>query len=209
MYKNYLKRFFDIIFSLLGLIILFIPMLLIALMIRLDDKGPALFKQKRVGKNKKYYYMYKFRSMRTDAPEIPTLAFTDSGNYVTRLGMILRKSSLDELPQLWNILKGDMSFIGPRPALWNEYDLIEERDKYNANTATPGLTGLAQISGRNEITMEEKAFLDSEYIKKLSFGLDLKCILSTIPAVISGRGYSRKENEQEETTIVNKEIVAK
>lgn len=206
MYKKYVKRIFDIVFSLLLLIISVIPMLLIALLIKLDDKGPALFKQKRVGKNKEYYYMYKFRSMRVDTPEIPTLSFDNSNQYITRIGMILRKSSLDELPQLWNILKGEMSFIGPRPALWNEYDLIEERDKYNANTELPGLTGLAQVSGRNELKMEEKAYLDSVYIKNLSFSMDLKCVLSTIPAVLSGRGYSKDSK-----TIIDKnaEQVAK
>lgn len=207
MYKRFIKRFLDILFSLIGLIILAIPMLIIALLIKIDDKGPAIFVQKRFGKDKKFFSFYKFRSMKTNAPDVPTHLFKNPEQYLTRLGKILRKTSLDELPQLINILKGDMSIIGPRPALWNQDDLIEERDKYGANSLRPGLTGLAQISGRDELDIEEKALLDGKYTENLSLLMDLKCFFGTIGAVITAKGFSdtatnktvKEKNEETET----------
>ncbi len=204
MYKYFFKRFLDILFSLLGLIILIIPMLIVGIIIKIDDKGPAIFKQKRIGKNKEFFCLYKFRTMKTDAPDLPTHLFTDPQKHLTRVGKILRKTSIDELPQLVNILKGDMSIIGPRPALWSQDDLITERDKYGANDIRPGLTGLAQISGRDELKIERKAFLDGEYTRNLSFFMDLKCFFKTITAVISCKGYSEGNEEQKETEKITK-----
>ena len=143
----YIKRLIDIILSSLAIIILFIPGIIIATCIKIESKGPVFFKQKRVGKNKKYFMIYKFRTMRTDTPkDMPTHMLNNPDLYITKVGRILRKTSVDELPQIINIIKGDMSIVGPRPALWNQYDLIEERDKYYANDIKPGLTGLAQIN---------------------------------------------------------------
>ena len=152
MYKRYLKRIIDFILALGGIICLSLPMAIIALAIKLDSKGPVLFKQKRVGLNKTHFGIWKFRTMRTDTPkDAPTHELSDPDKWITKVGRILRKTSLDEFPQLFNILTGKMSVIGPRPALWNQFDLIEERDKYGANDVRPGLTGLAQISGRDEL----------------------------------------------------------
>ena len=175
--------------SLLAVILLSPLILLISLIIKLDSKGPVLFKQKRVGKGKKYFTILKFRTMKVDAPhDVPTHLMEDPEAFHTRIGKILRRTSLDELPQLFNILIGQMSIIGPRPALWNQDDLIAARDHYGANDITPGLTGWAQINGRDELEIQEKARLDGEYAQKISFLFDLKCFWGTIYTVLSRDG---------------------
>lgn len=189
MYSKYIKRFIDIVLSGIGLAVLALPMLVIALIIKLDSKGPVFFWQKRVGLNKKTFMMPKFRTMRTDAPaNMPTHLLNDPEVWITKVGKVLRKTSLDELPQLISIFKGDMSIIGPRPALWNQYDLLEERDKYGANDIRPGLTGWAQINGRDELPIDVKAKYDGEYVKNLSFSMDVKCFFGTIIKVIKHDG---------------------
>lgn len=183
------KRILDFILALLSLLILSPILIIIAIVIKLTSKGPILFKQRRIGKNKKEFYIYKFRSMRTDTPkDMPTHMLKNPDEYITPIGKFLRKSSLDELPQLLNILKGEMSFIGPRPALWNQYDLISERDKYGANDVYPGLTGWAQINGRDELSIPMKAKLDGEYVEKMSFLFDVKCFFGTITSVLRSEG---------------------
>lgn len=189
MYKNYVKRGIDIILSLAGLILASWLYLIIIIAILIDDPGPVLFKQKRVGKSKEFFQLYKFRSMKMSTPhDIPTHLLENPEQYITRVGKFLRKTSLDEIPQLWNILKGDMSIIGPRPALWNQDDLVAERDKYGANDVRPGLSGWAQISGRDELEIPVKAKLDGEYVENLSFGFDCKCFFGTIAAVLKSDG---------------------
>ena len=189
MYKKYLKRIIDFILSLGGIICLCIPMAIVAVAIKLDSKGPVLFKQKRVGMGKTHFQIWKFRTMRTDTPkDAPTHELSDPDKWITRTGRILRKTSLDELPQLFNILAGHMSVIGPRPALWNQYDLIEERDKYGANDVRPGLTGLAQINGGYTLLPEEKRILDMEYIENRSFWGDIKLIFSTVKLIFTHEG---------------------
>lgn len=190
MYKKVVKRLLDIILSLCGIIVLSIPMAIIALAIKIDSKGSVFFKQKRVGLNKEHFEILKFRTMLTETPkDVPTHELSDSKKWITKVGKILRKTSLDELPQLFNIFKGEMSIIGPRPALWNQYDLIEERDKYGANNVRPGLTGLAQISGRDELAIPVKAKLDGEYVEKMSLLFDIKCFIKTIGSVIRSDGF--------------------
>lgn len=189
LYKNYLKRPIDFLMSIAGIIVLSPVFLIICLAIKLDSKGPIIFKQKRVGKNKKHFNIYKFRTMKIDTPkEMPTHMLDNPDFFITKVGKFLRKTSLDELPQLFNILKGDMAVIGPRPALWNQYDLIEERDRYRANDIRPGLTGLAQISGRDELEIPIKAKLDGEYTSKISFIMDVKCFVGTIISVTKSDG---------------------
>lgn len=188
---NYLviKRALDIVLSLLGLIVLSPVFLGLIGAIRLDSKGPALFKQKRVGKGKTYFNILKFRTMRIDTPkDTPTHLLENPKQYITRMGRFLRKTSLDELPQIWNILVGEMSIIGPRPALWNQDDLIAEREKYGANDVTPGLTGWAQINGRDELPIEIKAKLDGDYVRWMSFGMDVRCFFGTIVRVLKSDG---------------------
>ncbi len=209
MYKNFLKRVFDIILSLGGIIVLGILMAIIAAAIKIDSKGPVLFKQKRVCAGRNHFYIWKFRTMRIDTPkDAPTHELADPDKWITKVGKILRKTSLDELPQLFNILKGDMSVIGPRPALWNQFDLIEERDKYGANDIRPGLTGLAQISGRDELEIEVKAKLDGEYVEKMSFAFDVKCFLGTIKSVLKSDGVveggTGAMEKDEKTDAINK-----
>ena len=154
-------------------------------MIKLDSKGPILFEQKRIGIRKSTFQLYKFRTMRTDTPkDMPTHLFQNPEAYVTGVGKILRKTSLDELPQLYNIIKGEMSIVGPRPALWNQDDLVAERDKYGANDVSPGLTGWAQVNGRDELAIPVKARLDGDYVRKISLGMDVKCILKTVEKVV-------------------------
>lgn len=183
------KRFMDFILSFLGIIILSWLFLIIAIIIKITSKGPVIFKQDRVGKNKKIFKIWKFRTMRIDTPkDCPTHLFNNPDQYITKVGKFLRKTSLDELPQIFNILVGKMSIIGPRPALWNQYDLIEERDKYHANDVRPGLTGLAQINGRDELEIVEKAKLDGEYVSKIGFKMDMKCFFGTIKAVFTHKG---------------------
>ena len=189
MYRNGLKRVLDFILSLAGLILLSPVLLIIALIIKLTSPGPVFFKQKRVGKNKTYFNILKFRTMRTDTPkDTPTHLLANPDQYITPIGKVLRKTSLDELPQIINILKGDMSIIGPRPALWTQYDLIEERDRYGANDILPGLTGWAQINGRDELEIDVKARLDGEYVERMSFLFDCKCFFGTITSVLKHEG---------------------
>lgn len=183
------KRLGDFMWSLIGLILLFPVLLLLVVAIKLDSPGPILFKQKRVGIHKSHFYILKFRTMRIDTPkDTPTHLLDNPEQWITKVGKFLRKTSLDELPQIINILKGEMSIIGPRPALWNQYDLIEERDKYGANDVPVGLTGWAQINGRDELPIKEKAKLDGEYVSKIGFGMDVKCFFGTITSVIKSKG---------------------
>ncbi|MBQ7131144.1 MAG: sugar transferase [Oscillospiraceae bacterium] len=202
MYKNFFKRLIDFVLALFGIILLAVPMLILVICIKVDSKGPVLFKQKRVGKNKTHFNILKFRTMYADTPkDVPTHLLVDPDKYITRVGKFLRKTSLDELPQIFNILLGSMSIVGPRPALWNQFDLIALRDQNSANDVRPGLTGLAQISGRDELELEEKARLDGEYVSKLSFAMDLKCFFGTFTSVLfkkgvveGGTGAMKKEN---------------
>lgn len=203
MYNKGIKRGVDLILSLMGLIILSPVFIILCIWIKLDSKGPILFKQKRVGINKSYFNILKFRTMRVDTPkDMPTHMLKDPDQFITKSGKFLRKTSLDELPQIINILKGEMSIIGPRPALWNQNDLIAERDKYHANDVKPGLTGWAQINGRDELEIPVKAKLDGEYVKYMSFLFDIKCFVGTIISVLKsdgvvegGTGEMKKENE--------------
>lgn len=183
------KRLIDIVLSLIGMILLSPVFILLMLAIKLDSKGPVLFKQKRVGINKTYFNILKFRTMKIDTPkDTPTHLLENPEQYITRMGKFLRKTSLDELPQIWNIFIGQMSIIGPRPALWNQDDLIAERDKYGANDIRPGLTGWAQINGRDELPIEVKAKLDGEYVEQMSFWMDIKCFFGTIISVFKSDG---------------------
>ena len=189
MYRDYIKPLLDILLAIIAIIFLIVPMLLIAIIIKLDSIGGIFFKQKRVGKNKKYFNILKFRTMRNDAPhDVPTHLLNGANSCITKVGAFLRKTSLDELPQLFNILLGQMSFIGPRPALWNQYDLIEERDKYGANNITPGLTGWAQINGRDELPIDIKAKFDGDYVQNENFIFDCKIFLRTIFKVLKCDG---------------------
>ena len=208
MYTHFFKRLIDIVLSFIGIIVLGIPMLVIAAVIKHEDPGPALFKQKRIGKNKKYFMLLKFRSMKMSTPhDVPTHQLENPKQYLLKCGKTLRKLSLDELPQLFNILKGDMSIIGPRPALWNQDDLIAERDKYGANGVKPGLTGWAQINGRDELEIPIKAKLDGEYVEKQSFLFDCKCFFGTIGKVLKsdgvvegGTGEMKKSVQEQEVS---------
>lgn len=183
------KRLLAILISGLAIIILSPVLLAVAIAIKCDSKGPVLFKQKRVGKDKKHFMIYKFRSMYVDAPaDMPTHMLKDPTAMITKVGAFLRKTSLDELPQLFNIFKGEMAIVGPRPALWNQYDLIAERDKYNANSIRPGLTGWAQINGRDELEIDEKSRLDGYYVAHMSFLMDLKCFFGTFISVLKSDG---------------------
>ena len=188
MYSHCLKRVLDCLLSLCGLLVLWPIFLIIAIAIKIDDPGPVFFSQKRVGLHKRYFQLYKFRSMKVSTPDVPTHLLEHPEQYISRVGGFLRKTSLDELPQLWNIFVGDMAVIGPRPALWNQYDLLAERDKYHANDVRPGLTGWAQIHGRDELEIAEKAKLDGWYVEHLSFWLDVKCFFGTIAAVLKHDG---------------------
>lgn len=202
-YPN-IKKIIDYILALLGLIILSPLFLILIIAIKLDSKGPVLFKQKRVGIQKSHFNILKFRTMKIDTPkDQPTHLLANPDQYITTVGKFLRKTSLDELPQIINILKGEMAVIGPRPALWNQYDLIEERDKYNANDIKPGLTGWAQINGRDELPIPQKAALDGEYVEKMSLLFDLKCFIGTIISVFKedgvvegGTGAFSKQGEE-------------
>lgn len=211
MYKLFIKRLTDIILSFIGIVVLAVPMLFISIAIKIDDPGPVFFTQKRVGQKKNgqltYFSLYKFRSMKMSTPhDMPTHLLIKPDQYITRVGRILRKTSLDELPQIWCILKGSMSVIGPRPALWNQEDLIAERDKYGANDVKPGLTGWAQINGRDELEITDKAKLDGEYVKKQSFLFDCRCFFGTVVSVLKhdgvvegGTGEMEKRKESEVT----------
>ena len=190
------KRLLDILISMTGIIILFLPCLIVAIIIKCESKGPVLFKQKRVGKGKKLFNIYKFRTMRQDAPHDTATHLLDRAkSYITPFGGFMRKTSIDEIPQLINIFKGDMSFVGPRPALWNQDDLVAERDKYGANDILPGLTGWAQINGRDDISIEKKAELDGEYVRRRSLGFDIRIFFSTFIAALSGKNVTDSEDK--------------
>lgn len=201
------KRVIDFTAALIGLIVLSWLFLFLIIWIKLDSKGPVLFKQKRVGIHKTYFYIYKFRTMYIDTPkDMPTHMLKNPEQYITKAGKFLRKTSLDELPQILNILKGEMSIIGPRPALWNQDDLVAERDKYGANDVMPGLSGWAQINGRDELPIDVKAKLDGEYAKKISFRFDMKCFFGTIASVLKsdgvvegGTGEIERENNEKDS----------
>lgn len=201
------KRFYDTVLSFIGLIVLSPLLLVLVIIIKLDSKGPILFRQKRIGRNKKHFYILKFRTMRIDTPkDTPTHMLEDPQQWITKVGKFLRKTSLDEIPQIINILKGDMSIIGPRPALWNQYDLIEERDKYDVHKLYPGLTGYAQINGRDELPIREKAKLDGYYVEHISLWLDIKIFFGTIVSIFKsdgvvegGTGTLEKKTESKES----------
>ena len=185
----HVKRILGLLISLLALVVLSPLLLILSAIIRLTSPGPVFFRQRRVGIGKTHFMIYKFRTMRIDAPkDQPTHLLKDPSAYITPVGRFLRRSSLDELPQLINIIKGEMAVVGPRPALWNQFDLIAERDKYGANDVRPGLTGWAQINGRDELPIDVKARLDGEYVKRMSFGFDLRCIVGTVVKVLRSEG---------------------
>lgn len=200
-----LKNVIDRILALIGMIVLSPVFLVLVIAIKIDSKGSILFRQKRVGIHKKHFNILKFRTMRIDTPkDMPTHLLENPEQYITKVGKFLRKTSLDELPQIINILKGDMAIVGPRPALWNQYDLIAERDKYGANDILPGLTGWAQINGRDELPIEVKAKLDGEYVARKGFLMDVKCIFGTVVSVVKqdgvvegGTGAMEKEQYKE------------
>ena len=204
MYKKFFKRAVDAALAFLGLIVLSPIFLILIVAIKIDDPGTVFFAQKRVGDGKRHFMLYKFRTMKMSTPhDTPTHLLENPEQYITGVGRFLRKSSLDELPQIWNILRGDMSIIGPRPALWNQFDLIEERDKYGANDVRPGLTGWAQINGRDELEIPVKAKLDGEYVERMSFWFDCRCFFGTITSVLrsdgvveGGTGSREKETTQ-------------
>lgn len=184
-----LKNFLDRLLAAIGLIVLSPVFLILVVAIKLDSKGPVLFKQKRVGIHKTYFYILKFRTMRIDTPkDTPTHLLQNPDQYITKVGKFLRRTSLDELPQILNILKGDMAIVGPRPALWNQYDLIAERDKYGANDVKPGLTGWAQINGRDELEIPVKARFDGEYVEKMGPLMDFRCFFATFISVLRADG---------------------
>ena len=185
---HFFKRAFDIFCSFLAIVLLALPMLIVAIAIKIDSRGPVFFKQKRFGKNKKYFRIIKFRTMKVNTPDVPTDKLDNPEQYVTSIGKFLRKTSLDELPQLFNIFLGQMSFIGPRPALWNQKSLIRLRDKVHANDIRPGLSGWAQINGRDDIPEKKKAELDGEYVEKMSFWFDCKCFFGTFLKVFRSEG---------------------
>ena len=203
MYRTFFKRLLDIILSGCAIVILSPLLLIIAVAIKIDDPGPVMFRQKRVGIHKTHFSIMKFRTMKMDTPrDTPTHLLENPEQYITKVGKFLRKSSLDELPQIFQIFTGKMSIIGPRPALWNQFDLIAERDKYGANDVRPGLTGWAQINGRDELPIDVKARFDGEYVEKLSFLFDCKCFFGTIGAVLKhdgvvegGTGQMEKEKK--------------
>lgn len=204
MYRTFFKRLLDIILSGCAIVILSPLLLVIAIAIKIDDPGPVLFRQKRVGIHKTHFSIMKFRTMKMDTPkDTPTHLLENPEQYITKVGKFLRKSSLDELPQIFQIFTGKMSIIGPRPALWNQFDLIAERDKYGANDVRPGLTGWAQINGRDELPIDVKARFDGEYAEKLSFLFDCKCFFGTIVSVLKhdgvvegGTGQLEKEKKE-------------
>lgn len=188
MYRHFLKPLMDFLIGLIGTIVLLPLFIILGIIIFIDDPGPIFFKQKRVGKKKRLFTIYKLRTMKRKTPDVPTHLLEHPEQYITRVGRVLRKLSLDELPNLFSLLTLRMSLIGPRPALWNQDDLIAERDKYGANNVRPGITGWAQINGRDELEIPEKAKLDGEYVKRMSFLFDCKCFFGTIKAVFKHEG---------------------
>lgn len=229
MYRCFFKRLMDILLSAMALILLALPMLMVAVAIKIDDPGPVLFRQRRVGRKKNgeitYFNMCKFRSMKMSAPhDTPTHLLTDPEQYITRVGKFIRKTSLDELPQIWQVFTGKLSLIGPRPALWSQDDLVAEREKYGANDLTPGISGWAQINGRDELSIEDKARYDGEYAAALNAGffsglfMDIKCLFGTVFSVLRSDGVveggtgelekqAQMERAQEETE--NEEVTAR
>lgn len=207
MFYTVIKRVLDLLLAFLAAVILSPLFLLLIIAIKIDTPGPILFKQKRVGINKTHFNILKFRTMKIDTPkDTPTHLLSNPDQFITKVGKFLRKTSLDELPQIFNILRGEMSIIGPRPALWNQYDLIEERDKYGANDVMPGLTGWAQINGRDELPIPVKAALDGEYVDKISFAFDVRCFVGTLFSVLQsdgvvegGTGVIEKNTEKSKT----------
>ena len=213
MYKHFFKRFIDIVLSFIGIVVLALPMIVFALIIKAEDPGPAFFKQKRIGIHKTQFSLLKFRSMKMSTPhDMPTHMLENPEQYILKCGRWMRKMSIDELPQIFNIFTGKMSIIGPRPALWNQDDLIAERDKYGANDVKPGLTGWAQINGRDELEIPAKAKLDGEYVAALNaghgkgFAMDCKCFFGTIKSVLhhdgvveGGTGELKREEKEKET----------
>lgn len=205
-YRKFFKRLIDLVLSSVGIVVLALPMVVFALIIRIEDPGPAIFRQKRVGIHKTYFSVLKFRSMKMSTPhDMPTHMLENPDQYLLKCGRWMRKMSIDELPQLFNIFTGKMSIIGPRPALWNQDDLIAERDKYGANDVKPGLTGWAQINGRDELEIADKARLDGEYVKKMSFAFDCRCFFGTVRSVLrhdgvveGGTGELKKEEAKRE-----------
>ena len=203
MYNKVFKRLIDIVLSGCGILVLSPVYLIVAIAIKIDDPGPVFFRQKRVGLHKTHFNILKFRTMKMETPkDTPTHLLQNPEQYITKVGGILRKTSLDELPQIFQIFTGKMSVIGPRPALWNQFDLIEERDKYGANDVRPGLTGWAQINGRDELPIDVKARFDGEYVEKMSFAFDCKCFFGTIVSVLKhdgvvegGTGQLNREKE--------------
>ena len=203
MYNKVFKRLIDIVLSGIGIVVLSPVYLIVALAIKIDDPGPVFFRQKRVGIHKTHFNILKFRTMKMETPkDTPTHLLENPQQYITKVGRVLRKTSLDELPQIFQIFTGDMSIIGPRPALWNQYDLIAERDKYGANDVRPGLTGWAQINGRDELPIDVKARFDGEYVENMSFLFDCKCFFGTIVSVLKhdgvvegGTGQMEKEKK--------------
>ena len=204
-YRYYIKRFFDSILSALAILVLSWLFIILAVSIKCTSKGPVFFKQKRVGKDKTYFNILKFRTMRIDTPkDVPTHLLTNPEQYITKIGRFLRKTSLDELPQLFNILVGDMAFVGPRPALWNQEDLIKERDLYDANAVRPGLTGLAQVSGRDELPIPVKARYDGEYVDNISLWKDIVLMVKTVGSVLKHDGVKEGKTEESEKQEVSK-----
>ena len=218
MYKYFVKRLFDLILSSVAIVALFLPMLIIAIAIKIDDPGPILFKQKRVGKKKNgeitYFMIWKFRSMKMSTPhDTPTHLLKDPEQYITRVGRFIRKMSLDELPQIYQVFTSKLSIVGPRPALWSQEDLMAERDKYGANDIKPGITGWAQINGRDELEIDVKARFDGEYASALNVGnfkgflMDTKCFFGTVVSVLrsdgvveGGTGEMKKRNKEKKQT---------
>lgn len=191
MYRKYIKRIIDIVLAGIGIVVAAVPMLIVAILIKIDSPGPVFFRQKRVGIHKTHFMIIKFRSMPVSAPkDTPTHELKNTASLLSPFQEAIRKYSIDEIPQLFNIFAGSMSFVGPRPALWNQYDLLEERDKYGANDVKPGLTGWAQINGRDELAIDVKAKYDGEYVKRLSFAFDVKCFFGTFFKVARAEGVS-------------------
>lgn len=198
MYQRFWKRFFDIVLSGTAILVLWPLFVVIAVWIKLDSEGPVLFRQTRIGVHKTTFEILKFRTMKKDAPsDVPTHLLSDSDQWITRAGRVIRRTSLDELPQLLQIFTGRMSIVGPRPALWNQYDLIEERDKYGANDVVPGLTGWAQVNGRDVLYVEDKARFDGEYAAHVTFSMDVKILWKTIAAVLTHKGFQEGEHANE------------
>ena len=217
MYKHFVKRLIDVVLSAMGIIFLAFPMLVVAVIIKIDSPGPVFFKQKRIAQGKKYFYIIKFRSMPITAPhDTPTHQLQNAGGMLSKWQKFMRKTSIDELPQLFCIFAGSMSIVGPRPALWNQDDLVAERDKYGANDVRPGLTGWAQINGRDELEIPVKAKLDGEYVAALNagkckgFAMDVKCFFGTFLSVLRSDGVveggtgEMKKREEEKKEVVKK-----